>query len=169
MCAAWPPGKLPLLKLAAKSCFLICPTEWKWGKTVQSLSVEVALLFLWPNSCGCWQNKPRAQNNQLQFTPGDVYLPCSLGSLPKEGTSSFAMSHVWRQSNTGNWGGLNRRNWIYWMKECNVHTQAKEAGALWEGKLGSSWQVHSIKLAQKVIQDEWQKTGAGLIWKLWEL
>lgn len=101
MGAAWPQGNLPFLKLAEKSCFLTCPTEWKWRKTARSLGVEVALLFLWPNSCGCWQNKPRAQNNQLQFTPGDIYFPCSLGSLPKEGTSSFAMSHVWRQSNTG--------------------------------------------------------------------
>lgn len=57
MRAAWPQGNLPFSKLAEKSCFLICPTEWKWRKTVRSLGVEVALLFLWPNSCGCWQNK----------------------------------------------------------------------------------------------------------------
>lgn len=35
-------GAAPFLKLAEKSCFLTCPTEWKWRKTGRSLGVEVA-------------------------------------------------------------------------------------------------------------------------------
>lgn len=43
---AWPEEKLPLLKLAEKSCFPIFPTECERRKLVRSLGVEVALLFL---------------------------------------------------------------------------------------------------------------------------
>lgn len=111
-------------------------------------------------------DKTRAQNNQLQLTPGDIYFPCSLGSLPKEGTSSSAMSHVWRQSNTGHQARgaeeeeLNEKSAMY------TH-RPRRLGYCGKASWGS--QVHSINMAQKVFQDRWQNTGDELIQKLWEL
>lgn len=169
MGAAWPQGNLPFLKLAEKSCFLTWPTEWKWRKTGRSSGVEVAWLFCDQIVVAADKTKQEPKIISFSFHLVIFTFPVPWAAFQRKGQAVLPWAKFeGRATQETKQEGLNRRNWMTWMKECNVHTQAKEAGALWEGKLGSSWQVHSINMAQ-VIQDGRQNNGGRLIWKLWEL